>query len=98
MNWFYESGGTQQGPVSETDLDRLLAEGKITPDTLVWREGMAGWTPLRTARPAPAAAPDLDLEVTRPGTPLGQAPMAPASPFAFVCAADRVYDNSRRRQ
>jgi hypothetical protein len=59
MNWYYESGGQQQGPVTETDLDRLLAEGKISPDTLVWREGMSGWTPLRLARPtaAPASAP-----------------------------------------
>lgn len=82
MNWFYESGGSQQGPVSEAELDRLLAEGKITGDTLVWREGMAGWMPHRTARPAPAAAPDLDYEVTRPGTSLGQAPAAPISPVA----------------
>jgi hypothetical protein len=59
MNWYYESGGQQQGPVTETDLDRLLSESKITPDTLVWREGMSGWTPLRVARPAaaPASAP-----------------------------------------
>jgi hypothetical protein len=69
MNWFYESGGSQQGPVTEAELDRLLAEGKITQDTLVWREGMAGWMPHRAARPAPAAGPDLDLEVTRPGGP-----------------------------
>ncbi len=54
MNWYYESAGQQQGPVPDTELDRLLAEGKITPDTLVWREGLAGWAPMRTARPAPA--------------------------------------------
>ena len=57
MNWYYESGGQQQGPIPESELDRLLAEGKITPDTLIWREGLPGWAPLRTARPAPAAAP-----------------------------------------
>lgn len=57
MNWYYESAGQQQGPVPDTELDRLLAEGKITPETLIWREGLPGWAPLRTARPAPAAAP-----------------------------------------
>ena len=83
MNWFYESGGSQQGPVSEADLDRLLAEGKITGDTLVWREGMAGWTPHRVARAAQAAAaPDPDYEVTRPATPIGQSPVAATSPFS----------------
>jgi len=80
MNWFYESGGSQQGPVSEAELDRLLAEGKITGDTLVWREGMAGWMPHRSARPAQVAPPNLDYEVTRPGTPLAQSTAAPVSP------------------
>ena len=55
MNWYYESGGQQNGPVTDSDLDRLLAEGKITPDTLIWREGLPGWAPMRTARPSVAA-------------------------------------------
>jgi hypothetical protein len=74
MNWYYESGGGQQGPVAESELDRLLDARTITPDTLVWREGMAGWAPLRTARPAtpppPAsnAQPDVDgSDVPQPG-------------------------------
>lgn len=84
MNWYYESGGQQQGPATDQDLDRLLAEGKITPDTLVWREGLPGWTPLRTARaaapsapvppPPPAGSPaddvDAGWEVTRPAQPI----------------------------
>lgn len=56
MNWFYESGGQQQGPVSDDDLDRLLAQGTITLETLVWREGLADWKPLRVARPVAGAA------------------------------------------
>jgi len=55
MNWFYESGGQQQGPVSDADLDRLIAEGKINAGTLVWREGQDNWLPLREARPAAVA-------------------------------------------
>ena len=86
MNWFYESGGSQQGPVSEVELDRLIAEGKITPDTLIWREGMAGWMPMRTARPAPAAAPDLGYEVTRPGVPVSPVAGATQSPISPVAA------------
>jgi hypothetical protein len=64
MNWYYESGGQQQGPVTETDLDRLLSEGKITLDSLVWREGMSGWTPLRAARPSVAPAPAIPQNLT----------------------------------
>lgn len=74
MNWYYESAGQQQGPVADSELDRLLAGGQITQDTLVWREGMPGWTPLRTARPsAPPPVQNIEdsdpgWEVTRPGT------------------------------
>lgn len=53
MNWFYESGGQQQGPVSDSALDALIAEGKITGSTLVWHEGLADWKPLREARLRP---------------------------------------------
>lgn len=80
MNWYYESAGQQQGPVADSELDRLLAEGKITPDTLIWREGMSGWTPLRTARPsAPPPIANIEdsdpgWEVTRPGTPMPPRP------------------------
>ena len=54
MNWYYESGGQQHGPIPDSELDRLIAEGKITLDTLVWREGLSGWAPLRSTRPAPS--------------------------------------------
>lgn len=77
MNWYYESGGQQQGPVTDADLDRLLAEGKITVDTLVWREGMSGWTPLRTARPAGTApTPDAPPGTGAPAPVTGPLPSA----------------------
>src|SRR5689334_20662487 len=66
MNWFYESAGQQQGPISEQEFDRLIAEGKITAETLVWREGLADWQPLRIARPAIPAEP--------PAMPSGEVP------------------------
>lgn len=61
MNWFYVENGQQRGPISETDLQALLTAGKITPETLVWREGMAEWKPWRDAGGSsepPIAAPD----------------------------------------
>lgn len=63
MNWYYAAGGQQQGPVDDTQLDALVAAGTVRPETLVWREGLAGWQPLREARPGagtmapPAQAP-----------------------------------------
>ncbi len=36
--------GEQAGPLSEQELDSLVKNGKLTPDTLVWHRGMSGWT------------------------------------------------------
>jgi hypothetical protein len=77
MNWYYESAGQQQGPVPDSEIDRLLAEGRITPDTLIWREGLAGWAPLRTARPAPAPAPASPPASAPPGAPPVPGPEEP---------------------
>ena len=43
MKWYYEFEGKPAGPVSESDLCQLRAEGKVTPDTLVWCKGMDQW-------------------------------------------------------
>jgi uncharacterized RDD family membrane protein YckC len=52
MEWFYAEGGQQRGPVTEYDLGQLAATGVVTPETLVWHEGMGDWQPFRTASPA----------------------------------------------
>ncbi len=38
-------GGTQAGPFDMTALQRKVSEGQLTPQTLVWRQGMSAWTP-----------------------------------------------------
>lgn len=40
--WYYAVGGQRTGPV---DQSALAVPGTLTPETLVWRHGMAGWTP-----------------------------------------------------
>lgn len=50
MNWYYAEQGQQTGPVSEEQLDELLRNGKIQPETLVWHEGMAAWATYREAK------------------------------------------------
>jgi hypothetical protein len=42
-SWFFASNGQQQGPIPETQLRDLIARGAVTPDTLVWTDGMSGW-------------------------------------------------------
>jgi hypothetical protein len=96
MTWYYESGGQQQGPISDSELDNLLSQGKINLDTLVWREGQPGWAPLRAARPSGGAPPgipsaplateeaDIGLEVTRPAA----RPISTPSPSAPGAGSD----------
>jgi hypothetical protein len=47
--YYYTLNGQQQGPVAEEELNRLVATGVITAETLVWREGMAEWKPYAQA-------------------------------------------------
>lgn len=55
MDWYYAFGGGQKGPVDEEEFQRLVQQGTITPETLVWREGMASWQPYSTASPTATA-------------------------------------------
>lgn len=74
--WFYaDAGGQQQEPVDAETLERLWRDGRIHAQTLLWREGMAGWQPLATLAAelpwvrevAPAAPPPLPAAgVARP--------------------------------
>ena len=39
-------GGQQQGPVPFDRLKELFAARTINRDTLIWKQGLDGWTPL----------------------------------------------------
>jgi hypothetical protein len=43
--WFFARDGARHGPLRLSDLRRLAASGELGPDTLVWKSGMADWTP-----------------------------------------------------
>jgi hypothetical protein len=78
--WFFARGGTHQGPVRLSELQRMAGAGEIDPETLVWRSGMEQWTPgswvaeLRFpaaqgdggATPAPGATPPPRLVSSSP--------------------------------
>lgn len=42
-SWFLGVDGKQEGPFDKTALDAKIASGELTRDTLVWKQGMAGW-------------------------------------------------------
>ncbi len=43
--WFAGIGGAQQGPYDLAALGAQVRGGAVTRETLVWRDGMAQWTP-----------------------------------------------------
>lgn len=46
VSYFYAVGGQQQGPVPFDRLKELFAARSINRDTLIWKQGLDGWTPL----------------------------------------------------
>jgi len=79
--WYVAQGGQQRGPLSAADLQGMLARGEISPGDMVWKEGMASWSPagqmaeLQPPAPAPAAPPP---PAYAPPPPAPAAPPAPA--------------------
>jgi uncharacterized RDD family membrane protein YckC len=59
MQWFYSNEGQRLGPASQAEFDKLVHDGVIAADTLVWREGMTDWRPYSTV--AEGAASDTEV-------------------------------------
>ena len=49
--WWVAEEGQPSGPITLPELRARVTEGRITPETLVWREGMADWAPVSEALP-----------------------------------------------
>ena len=66
MNFYVLIAGQQTGPHNTTQLSQLIASGQLTPDSYVWKAGMASWdyakntevnTLFPVAPPTPPAPP-----------------------------------------
>lgn len=69
--WFYAEGNRQQrGPLASEELISLYTSSRIGLDTLVWRDGLAQWLPLREV------ADEIGL-VIAPATPAEPLPPEP---------------------
>ena len=43
--WYYSRGGAQLGPVDQSTLRMMAVSGQLSPEDLVWSEGMGNWQP-----------------------------------------------------
>ena len=92
--WYYaDRDHARQGPVDAAELVRLRLDKRLDWDSLIWREGMAEWQPMREfaaelaqaddRAPAAAASPDLAAAVPAgAGFAAAAAVAEPASPYA----------------
>lgn len=51
MDWYYARDGQREGPVSEHEFARLVTDGTVRADTLVWHPGMSEWQTWEEVRP-----------------------------------------------
>ncbi|NIP95977.1 MAG: DUF4339 domain-containing protein, partial [Akkermansiaceae bacterium] len=65
--WHYLDKNNETKQVGEDELLSLANAGELTPQTNVWREGMANWIPAHSALPQLFA----DLPGTPPPIPAG---------------------------
>ncbi|HEY5972882.1 MAG TPA: RDD family protein [Pseudoxanthomonas sp.] len=98
--WYYADAAKQrQGPLAATELAQLFHQGRLRLDTLVWRDGLPQWQPLRdfsdelALHQAPAETFYTPVEPATVSTPAaGTAPVfstgiAQDSPYAPPAAA-----------
>lgn len=43
VQWYYVQGDARIGPVTQDEMMRLIGQGVVDAQTLVWRQGLPGW-------------------------------------------------------
>ena len=72
--WRYVQNGQPSAPVDTAALSALLTNGTLSPDTYVWKEGMANWLAAKSlpefanCRPASPPVPPIPTAPSAPGT------------------------------
>src|SRR6476659_7128462 len=75
--WYYSRDGSQRhGPVALEALRQYQASGQLQPTDLIWRPGMADWTPAANV-PEMAAAANSRAPVAPQSTGAAATPAAP---------------------
>ena len=74
IQFFAMVNGAQQGPFNPQQLAQMATQKSITPDTMVWKQGMPGWLAAKTV-------PEL-ANIFMPTAPPPPPPPAPPTPPA----------------
>lgn len=80
MVWYYAENSRQHGPLSESEFERMIADGQIRDNTLVWKDGMEDWRPLSDVKEAGASQhPTATANVA-------ERPLESPAPTGVVCS------------
>ena len=96
--WHYTKDGQRHGPVSAAELKALAKSGDLSPDDMVWKEGMAGWKPAGSLKglfpPAPAPTEAASPRSAPPPLPApssgGASPEVRSHPLVRKLLADKL--------
>lgn len=77
MKWYYARDGRPNGPLTAEEFAQLVAEGAVTPPTLVWREGMADWQPYEKAGAGEVLVADIGTGTGEPSVAMTSSEPAP---------------------
>jgi len=82
-DWFYGKDNTQHGPVSDLEVRNLISTGQITQDTIIWREGMTDWLPMKSV---PDFQPAQGAQVGAAGQTVSTQNTPHATPQTYAAA------------
>jgi hypothetical protein len=55
MAWYYHQDGINKGPIEVSALQGLIEKRDLSPDTLVWTEGLENWVPFHSSAAVPTS-------------------------------------------
>lgn len=76
QRWWYGKNGAEAGPVDQATLQQMLATGSLSPEDIVWSDGMTQWVP---ARQVPGLLPATGTFSPSPSGTAGAKDDLPAS-------------------
>ncbi|WP_374473288.1 RDD family protein [Arenimonas sp.] len=96
QQWYYvDRGHNRQGPVPAEQVAQAYRQGKVTRDSLVWRDGLEKWEPLGEHlaelgldQPGPPAPPPAEI----PAPAAAALAAAPVQAPAAAAGPDEVVD------
>jgi hypothetical protein len=95
--WYVEINGTQRGPFARDKVITLFEAGRINGGSLVWREGMGTWQPLKSVTEFAPVVPRKTFSDVRQAPERGAATLEDADDLRAVALPQAAGAAPQRR-